>query len=101
MWSSKLLLATGMAAWWSVPCRVRAETQSTVHLHCNEGSRDTAAIYAYTPDINWVRIPAGHVVLEAAGKTKVRSFEIARYPITNAQFQAFVEAGRKENPFSA
>jgi hypothetical protein len=45
------------------------------------------------PDIAWVEIPGGRVVLaDNAGKQRVRGFAIACYPVTNVQFQAFVEA---------
>ncbi|MCQ3932286.1 MAG: hypothetical protein DPW16_17695 [Chloroflexi bacterium] len=48
----------------------------------------------------WVEIPEGAVFLEDAshyggtsgGKFQVRPFAIARYPITNAQYQVFMEA---------
>ncbi len=47
-----------------------------------------------TPDIEWVEIPDGQVTLEDdKGSTyHVEPFRIARYPITNIQFQSFVEA---------
>ncbi len=47
----------------------------------------------------WVDIPAGKVTLKAGGYLKadttfdVPAFSIARYPVTNAQFAKFVEAG--------
>ena len=45
------------------------------------------------PDIAWVDIPGGRVVLEDdTGQETVAGFAIARYPVTNMQFQAFVEA---------
>jgi len=46
----------------------------------------------------WVKLPAGQVTLEAGGylseKTNldVPAFAIAKYPVTNAQFQAFIDA---------
>jgi hypothetical protein len=51
------------------------------------------------PDIDWVEIPAGdflygdflYRVAKARGHTD--AFRIARYPITNAQYQAFIAAG--------
>ncbi len=46
-----------------------------------------------TPDIDWVAIRGGEVKLEkGAGKVGVEPFHLARYLITNAQFQAFVDA---------
>jgi formylglycine-generating enzyme required for sulfatase activity len=45
------------------------------------------------PDIDWVRVPGGRVVLEGgAGTFKVAPFFIARYPVTYRQYRAFVEA---------
>jgi len=45
------------------------------------------------PDIDWVSIPGGTVALEEdAGTFPVEPFHLARYPITNAQFQAFIDA---------
>jgi formylglycine-generating enzyme required for sulfatase activity len=45
------------------------------------------------PDIEWVQIPAGSVKLEGVwGTFKVRPFRIARYLVTNRQFQAFIDA---------
>ncbi|MES9902609.1 MAG: SUMF1/EgtB/PvdO family nonheme iron enzyme [Sedimenticola sp.] len=46
------------------------------------------------PDIEWCAIPAGEIVLNnKAGTFPVERFHIARYPVTNAQFQAFIDAG--------
>jgi len=45
------------------------------------------------PEIQWVDIPGGTVKLEGVKrKFKVADFRIARYPVTNMQFQVFVEA---------
>jgi formylglycine-generating enzyme required for sulfatase activity len=44
------------------------------------------------PDIDWKLIPAGEITLEDnAGTLPVEAFHLARYPVTNAQFQAFVD----------
>ncbi|MFC1960372.1 formylglycine-generating enzyme family protein [Chloroflexota bacterium] len=40
----------------------------------------------------WVEIPAGEVILEEFGKYGITPFAIAKYPVTNAQFQLFVNA---------
>jgi Sulfatase-modifying factor enzyme 1 len=45
------------------------------------------------PDIDWIDIPGGTVELEdVKGDFKVKPFRIARYLVTNRQFQAFVDA---------
>ena len=45
------------------------------------------------PDIEWVKIPAGKVKLQdVVEEVDVKPFRIARYPVTNIQFQAFVDA---------
>jgi len=52
----------------------------------------------------WVDIPVGQVTLEAkdgyygGGQTfNVDAFQIAKYPVTNAQFAKFIDAGGYEN----
>ena len=45
------------------------------------------------PDIAWVDIPGGQVKLENIDHVfEVRPFRMAKYPVTNAQFQAFLNA---------
>ena len=44
------------------------------------------------PLLEWVEIPAGSVTLDAVGMSfEVKPFKIARYPVTNAQFEAFIQ----------
>jgi hypothetical protein len=45
------------------------------------------------PDIDWVEIPAGEFIYQDRKKRHLEAFRIARYPITNAQFEAFVRDG--------
>lgn len=58
------------------------------------------------PDIDWVKIPAGEFMMgsdqddpdadddeKPAHKVNVKAFSIACYPITNAQYRCFIEAG--------
>src|SRR5690606_23570122 len=46
----------------------------------------------------WVDIPAGRVTLEdGMGPHDVPAFQIAKYPITNAQYAKFIEASGYEN----
>jgi formylglycine-generating enzyme required for sulfatase activity len=55
------------------------------------------------PPFEWCEIPAGNVTLEKGGYLKrsttvdVPAFAIAKYPITNAQFARFIEAGGYQN----
>ena len=44
------------------------------------------------PDIDWVEIPAGEFIYQEGERRKTGSFSIARYPVTNAQYQAFLDA---------
>ncbi len=41
----------------------------------------------------WIEIPAGRVTIDKHGDFDVPMFEIAKYPVTNAQFAPFMEAG--------
>jgi formylglycine-generating enzyme required for sulfatase activity len=42
------------------------------------------------PPFAWCAIPAGTVTLEHGGTFEVAAFDMARYPLTNAQFQVFI-----------
>jgi formylglycine-generating enzyme required for sulfatase activity len=45
------------------------------------------------PDIEWIEIPGGRVKVKDVKKSfTVKRFRIARYPVTNAQFEAFINA---------
>jgi hypothetical protein len=44
------------------------------------------------PDIDWVKIPSTVFVYQDAEHAPLPEFHIARYPITHAQFQAFIDA---------
>jgi len=46
------------------------------------------------PPFEWIDIPAGRVELESGrGAFDVPAFQIAKYPLTNAQYAKFIEAG--------
>jgi formylglycine-generating enzyme required for sulfatase activity len=50
--------------------------------------------------LEWVSIPEGRVLLElddANGNFPIKPFQIAKYPVTNAQFAAFIEDGGYKN----
>lgn len=51
------------------------------------------SLAAFTlPLLEWIDIPAGRVTLEGDGGTfDTAPFKIAKYPVTNAQFTAFIE----------
>jgi formylglycine-generating enzyme required for sulfatase activity len=44
------------------------------------------------PDIDWVEIPAGEFIYQDDERLTLPTFYIARYPITHAQFQVFLDA---------
>jgi formylglycine-generating enzyme required for sulfatase activity len=43
------------------------------------------------PDIDWIKIPAGEFVYQNAQRIRLPTYYIARYPVTYAQFQCFVD----------
>jgi len=43
------------------------------------------------PDIDWVTIPAGEFTYQDSRMTLDDDFQISRYPVTYAQFQAFID----------
>lgn len=45
------------------------------------------------PDIDWVKIPAGPFKYQKGEMRDQPDFWVSRFPITNRQFQAFVDAG--------
>jgi energy-coupling factor transporter ATP-binding protein EcfA2 len=44
------------------------------------------------PDIRWCEVPSGAVEIKGHGLFDVEPFRIAAYPVTHAQFEAFVRA---------
>ena len=46
------------------------------------------------PDIAWIEIPQGRLTLQAVDHIfEVKSFRMATYPVTNSQFQVFIDDG--------
>ncbi len=45
------------------------------------------------PEIDWVEIPGGGFIYQEGQRRTLKTFRMARYPITNAQYQAFIDAG--------
>ncbi len=45
------------------------------------------------PDLDWVDIPGGEFRYQQRERRTLGTFRIARYPITNVQYQTFVDAG--------
>ena len=48
------------------------------------------------PAIDWVAIPPGHFEYQQGEALELPGFWMARYPVTNRQFQAFIAAGGYE-----
>ncbi len=44
------------------------------------------------PAIDWVEIPGGPFIYQEEETVELPTFYISRYPVTNAQFQAFIDA---------
>ena len=44
------------------------------------------------PDIDWVEIPAGPFIYQESETVELPAFSISRYPITNVQYQTFIDA---------
>ncbi len=45
------------------------------------------------PEIDWVEIPGGEFIYQDGERRTLPGFSMARYPVTNAQYQAFIDAG--------
>jgi hypothetical protein len=46
------------------------------------------------PDITWIEIPQGRLTLQAVDHIfEVKPFRMAKYPVTNSQFQVFIDDG--------
>jgi formylglycine-generating enzyme required for sulfatase activity len=45
------------------------------------------------PDIAWIEIPAGPFIYQDGERRELPNFWIAKYPITNIQFQTFIDDG--------
>jgi formylglycine-generating enzyme required for sulfatase activity len=91
------------AAAWPLWMDLRREYPDILHDPNNLIGRYFGVPGVLPSPFDWIEIPAGRVIIEgspgsyiAKGKTRtyeVKHFMIAKYPVTNAQFQIFVEAG--------
>lgn len=45
------------------------------------------------PDIDWVEVPVGEFSYQDGEHLYLPTYQMGRYPVTNAQFQTFVQAG--------
>jgi formylglycine-generating enzyme required for sulfatase activity len=45
------------------------------------------------PDIDWVDIAGGDFIYQEGERRSLPAFRIARYPVTNIQYQTFIDAG--------
>ena len=50
------------------------------------------------PDIDWVDIQAGEFIYQNGERLSLPAFKIARYPLTHAQFQAFIDDNGYSEP---
>lgn len=56
-------------------------------------TRDGVGLKDGLPDIVWIDIPGGSIILEEIDQVfEVKTFRIAKYPVTNLQFEAFISA---------
>ncbi len=71
-------------------------TNNSSALPPSEGGTNSTALpitQDSLPDIVWCPVPAGTVVLEDdAGRFDVEACQIAKYPVTQAQYQLFIDA---------
>ena len=49
------------------------------------------------PDIDWVEIPGGDFIYQEGERRSLPTFYMARYPVTNVQYQTFIDAGGYRN----
>ncbi|MCP5229301.1 SUMF1/EgtB/PvdO family nonheme iron enzyme [Accumulibacter sp.] len=45
------------------------------------------------PALDWVEIPGGDFIYQEGKKRNLPTFHMARYPVTNVQYQTFIKAG--------
>ncbi|MBS1872358.1 MAG: SUMF1/EgtB/PvdO family nonheme iron enzyme [Acidobacteria bacterium] len=94
------LLAELQAAWLARLTDTKREPQPEARAaigralgRLNLDSRKGVGLTAEgLPDIDWVEIPSGEFIYQEGERRQIDAFQIARYPVTNAQFQAFVDA---------
>ena len=55
-------------------------------------SREGVGVIDGIPDILWRAVPGGEVEIDGHGRFPVEPFHMAAFPVTNAQFRAFLDA---------
>jgi hypothetical protein len=50
------------------------------------------------PDIAWIEIPGGPFIYQQDERRELPTFWIAKYPVTNAQYQCFIDDGGYDDP---
>ena len=91
--------------------RERAEAGDVLGRLGEDPRRGVGVAENGLPDIAWVEVPAGEFTMGSGDEEKdmfgpeqpqhrvyLRAFQISRYPITNAQYRPFVEAGGYDDP---
>ena len=76
-------------------------TISTVLAWLEWDERDGIGLnYSKLPDIDWITIPKGEFTYGQSWNQKrlmISEYQISKYPITNCQYQSFIDAGGYEN----
>jgi formylglycine-generating enzyme required for sulfatase activity len=75
----------------------RATTRSA---ESKRGNKDGRTRRIRIPDVDWLPIPAGQFIYSRSDQLAylmLDGFQIARYPVTNAQYQTFIDDGGYKN----
>ncbi len=77
------------------PTRVTPSPVLAISLHLAEKGDTRAGVGLRAdglPDVAWVEIPEGEFVYQQHESLYLETFYLAKYPVTNQQFQAFIDA---------
>jgi DNA polymerase III epsilon subunit family exonuclease len=80
--------------------RVAALYQAMTRAHSAQeaGGHSSMVRTIRIPDIAWIELPGGEFLYgDKREPRRVETFWIARYPVTNAQYQTFIDDGGYEN----
>ena len=78
-----------------------SDPPQTVHVKPGEATATGATAQLrktiLLPDLDWVEIHGGEFVYQEGERRTLSTFRMARYPITNVQYQTFIAAGGYED----